>query len=118
MSSKQTISNSCDHGTPPDDFRLGDMLRTARMRRGLTQTRLAELCGLSSKTISLYERGQRCPSWAALQSMLKNLGFRLLFQPVEETVQVSQELVTTLHRLSPDLGKLLSMLAAVDESAQ
>jgi transcriptional regulator with XRE-family HTH domain len=117
MLSKHTLSNSQGHTTPADDFCLGGVLRNARTHRGLTQTRLAELCGLSAKTVSLYERGLRRPSWTALQSMLENLGFRLLFQPVEETLPMSQELVATLRRLSPDLKKLLALLAAEDESS-
>ena len=34
----------------------------ARKRRGLTLTRLAELTGLSTRSISLYENGHQAPA--------------------------------------------------------
>ena len=37
-------------------------LEIARKRRGLTLTRLAELTGLSTRSISLYENGHSEPS--------------------------------------------------------
>jgi|GEM_PF-6262498 len=117
MSSKQRVLEPYSRGMPRGGVRLGELLRAARIQRGLTQRCLAELCGLSAKTISLYERSLRHPSWTALQLVLQNLGFRLLLQPVEETMPASQELVAVLRKLSPDLRRLSALLAEVDKSS-
>lgn len=46
----------------------------ARKRRGLTLTRLAELTGLSTRSISLYENGHQEPSDETLLQLADVLG--------------------------------------------
>jgi len=40
---------------------IGQNIRAYRKRRGLTQTRLGELCGVSAAAISSYEKGATTP---------------------------------------------------------
>ena len=54
-------------------------LLTARKRRGLTITELAEKMELDVRTISSYESGQKSPSPAALVRLARVLGFPLEF---------------------------------------
>lgn len=41
---------------------FGDRLRKVRLKTGLSQTDFAEKAGVTKKTQSLYERGERSPS--------------------------------------------------------
>ncbi|MEM9291883.1 MAG: helix-turn-helix transcriptional regulator [Acidobacteriota bacterium] len=52
---------------------LGPALRRLRTLRGLSQTRLAELCQLTPPMISNYERGANLPSLVSLQRLLNAL---------------------------------------------
>lgn len=45
-----------------DQLILKNRLKAARAERGLSQTRLAELVGVSRNTISSIETGQFCPT--------------------------------------------------------
>ena len=58
---------------------LGQKLKEFRQARGLTQTELAKLCGLSHKNvISSYERGRETPSLSkTLPIICKVLGVNL-----------------------------------------
>jgi transcriptional regulator with XRE-family HTH domain len=48
---------------------FGPNLKTARLSAGLTQTRLAEIVGVSQTTISLWELGETEPSIAKLRRL-------------------------------------------------
>ena len=50
---------------------LGDRLRLARERRGLTQKRVMELTGINNKTLSGYENGVSEPDLRTLAVLLK-----------------------------------------------
>ena len=52
---------------------LGQMLRAARKRRGLTQRELADRCGVADSNISMYERGVKPPSARACIELAKAL---------------------------------------------
>ena len=53
------------------------LIRTARLRRGLTQAQLAERSGTSQSVISAYEHGVRDPSTATLRRLIAGSGERL-----------------------------------------
>ena len=53
---------------------LGERLKEARKRRGLTQEDLAEQCGFDPTYISLLERGRRNPPFLTLCSLADELG--------------------------------------------
>jgi transcriptional regulator with XRE-family HTH domain len=54
------------------------MLKTAREKRGLTQSELAEKVGVHLVTICRIETGARNPSMPLLQKIAKALGMRLV----------------------------------------
>lgn len=49
--------------------RFSDVLKSLRMQHGVTQAQLAEVLGMSSSTISMYESGQRLPSFEVLEAI-------------------------------------------------
>ncbi|MPZ70564.1 MAG: helix-turn-helix domain-containing protein [Actinobacteria bacterium] len=53
------------------------LLQLARLRSGLSQSRLAERAGVSPTMISAYERDLRQPSLPTLLKLLKAAGFDL-----------------------------------------
>jgi transcriptional regulator with XRE-family HTH domain len=55
----------------------GDLVRTARLERGLTQQQLAALAGIDQPNLSAIESGRRLPSAATLHRLLHGCGYRL-----------------------------------------
>jgi transcriptional regulator with XRE-family HTH domain len=53
---------------------IGNEVRTLRQHKGLTQEQTAELAGLSTAYIGQVERGERVPSFIALDQISKALG--------------------------------------------
>jgi transcriptional regulator with XRE-family HTH domain len=54
--------------------RLGQLLRTCRLRAGLTQRQLADRCDLARSTIGANERGTAKPTATALDQLARVLG--------------------------------------------
>jgi transcriptional regulator with XRE-family HTH domain len=61
------------NGTPP----LGQMLRDARIRAGISQKQLAIRTGMAAPAISRIENGHESPSFGRLTTCLEALGFEL-----------------------------------------
>lgn len=57
--------------------RSADILRQARLRGGLSQSRLALRTGVAQPTISAYERGVHEPSLATLRTLVAGAGLEL-----------------------------------------
>ena len=53
------------------------LLRSTRVRRGLSQAQLAQRAGTSQPVISAYEHGRRDPSTATLRRLVAAAGERL-----------------------------------------
>jgi len=66
---------------------FGELLRTARDRRGMSRRDLAEATGLSYPYISQIETGYRMPSSPAMRSLADALGLRMdsLFDAIPPT---------------------------------
>jgi len=63
--------------------RLGERIRAARHRRGLTLTALADKCSMDKAQLSRIEQGQQEPTLARLRSLARALDvslFRLLWK--------------------------------------
>lgn len=58
----------------------GDLLREARLRRGLTQAELATQAGTARSQISRYERGDVVPSLETLRRLIRSCGLELSFR--------------------------------------
>lgn len=56
---------------------LGSALRAARRRLGLTQQEVADLAGLSDRTVRDLEKGSSSPSLGAVIAVAMVLGLRL-----------------------------------------
>lgn len=52
-----------------DQQKIGSLLRTLRLQKGMTQKELAEKMGLCNKTVSKWERGQGCPDLSTLPEL-------------------------------------------------
>jgi Zn-dependent peptidase ImmA (M78 family)/DNA-binding XRE family transcriptional regulator len=69
-------------------------LEIARKRRGLTLTRLAELTGLSTRSISLYENGHQEPSEETLLHLADVLDVAPEFLGAPDVDQIPQDAVS------------------------
>lgn len=56
---------------------VGELVRRARIDRGLDQTDLARRAGTTQTYVSRVERGAVTPSFSTLQRMLNAMGLRL-----------------------------------------
>lgn len=56
---------------------LSESIKRLRLARGLTQKEVAQALGLATSTITMYERGQRVPSFEALDALAEYLGVGL-----------------------------------------
>lgn len=61
----------------------GALLRSARLRLGLSQTGFADLVGIAQPTLSAYESGRRQPTLPTLLRMLTKAGLDLRLELVE-----------------------------------
>lgn len=57
--------------------KFGEVLRSARTRRGLSQERLAELADLDRTFVSMIERGRRRPTLDSAKRLAQALGIPL-----------------------------------------
>jgi transcriptional regulator with XRE-family HTH domain len=56
----------------------GELIRTVRRRRGLTQAALARRAGTSQPVVSAYEHGRRDPTYGTLRRLVEAGGERLV----------------------------------------
>jgi transcriptional regulator with XRE-family HTH domain len=82
---------------------VGHNLRKVRKSRGLTQTELAERCGIAQPTISDLERTGREPHYSTLRRLADGLGVEVtkLFEDPDGRPKVPQLPDTPLALLSP-----------------
>jgi transcriptional regulator with XRE-family HTH domain len=64
---------------------FGALVRQLRLEKGMSQERLAELCGLHRNYVGAVERAERTPSIVTAKKLAKALGTTLssLFSQVE-----------------------------------
>ena len=60
-----------------DCAKMGDIIRTMRRERNLTQRQLADRLNISDKTVSKWERGLGCPDISLLKQLADVLGISL-----------------------------------------
>jgi transcriptional regulator with XRE-family HTH domain len=58
-------------------LRFGELVRRLRLEKGLSQERLAELCGMHRNYVGAVERAERTPSIVAADNLAKALGTTL-----------------------------------------
>lgn len=64
----------------------GALVRSARVRLGLSQRAFADLIGVAQPTLSAYESGRRQPTLPTLMKMLASAGFDLQLEVVERDI--------------------------------
>jgi Zn-dependent peptidase ImmA (M78 family)/DNA-binding XRE family transcriptional regulator len=69
-------------------------LVVARKRSGLTLTRLAELTGVSTHSLSVYENGHQAPSQETLQLLAGALGVDSMFLTAPDVDEIPEEAVS------------------------
>lgn len=74
----------------------GERIKLAREFLGLSQTELAELCGVTQSTIAYIENGRFSPSDALIQSIASQTGFPLQF--FERPVDIQTPMGSLLFR--------------------
>ena len=88
----------------------GNTIRTLREACGMTQTTLADLIGVSSKTISQWETGKGLPDISLLQPLAKALGVSVIElmngQPVSNR-NLSANMLRTKFYVCPICGNVL-----------
>ena len=57
--------------------RFGELVRRLRLQKGLSQERLAELCGMHRNYVGAVERAKRTPSIVAADELARALGTTL-----------------------------------------
>ncbi len=66
-----------------DEQVAGSLLRSARLRLGLSQTGFADVLGIAQPTLSAYESGRRQPTLPTLLRMLNRAGLELRLELIE-----------------------------------
>jgi transcriptional regulator with XRE-family HTH domain len=67
------VHNGDDHWIQRHRWAVGERIRHLRREQGLSQVRLAELCGIDHKTISRAENGQYAVSIDQLARLARAL---------------------------------------------
>src|SRR5690554_4819326 len=86
----------------------GELVRDARLRAGLTQSRLGARARVAQSVVSAYESGSRKPSLETLGKLVEAAGFTLNISLMPTTAASPLLDRVTLHReeLKRELGKL------------
>ena len=94
-------------------WNLGNIIRTARMKKGYTQENLAEMLDITPSHLKMMEGGRRNPSVPVLFQMMKLLDFSvdaLVFPereeaPVLHTDGLTEDEIEALTRLVDAMRK-------------
>ena len=99
---------------------IGARVRSLRTKRGLSQERLAERAGLTSKFLGEVERLETNPSITSVARLAEALAVNVsdLLEPTEEVLPVSALQLDTLQEAYHGLGRAIQgLVLAADGSA-
>jgi transcriptional regulator with XRE-family HTH domain len=74
-------------------LRFGELVRRLRLEKGLSQERLAELCGMHRNYVGAIERAERTPSIVAADNLARALGTSLsnMFSELDSSREASDD---------------------------
>lgn len=87
------------------------LLKTTRQRAGITQSKLADLSGITQSVISAYENGRRDPTVESLSTLLTCLDTRLVAAPTTPVPRPGGDI--DLARNSRALTDVLALAASL-----
>ncbi len=87
---------------------FAERLRELRLKMGMTQEELGELCGVARGTIVFYELGERTPNIAFLQAVVRKTGCGYDYLMGEETLDSD-----LIKRLKQEYVSIEAMTARV-----
>lgn len=98
---------------------IGDMIRFYRMSRNLSQARLAEMIGVSTSTIGMYETGRREPNMDTIEALADafNIKKRDLF-PDDDTPIAENGFDASYHTATPAFRIISSGLSELPPEEQ
>ena len=102
-----------------DCAKTGNLIRTLRLERGMTQRQLAEALGLCDKTVSKWERGLGCPDVSVLNRLAQLLGVGLedlLNGQLPALETIGGNMKKTVYYVCPVCGNLLTASAEASVS--
>lgn len=102
-----------------DQVKIGNLIRSLRQRKGLTQLALAEKIGVSDKAVSKWERGRGAPDISLLPLLSQALGVdaeALLRGDLEENDMNSGNMKNLKFYICPDCENLLFAADSADVS--
>lgn len=94
-----------------DNIGIATRIQTMRMSRGISQTKLAEMVGVSRSAIAMWEAGKRIPSWDAINALADAFNVRPSSIYEDENPDEDKELweLRESLRQNPDMRILFSL---------
>lgn len=88
---------------------IGIAVKLLRQKKGLSQTKLSQLCGLSQTTLSHIEKGVKKPSSTSVTRIAKALGVPepLMYLYGMEESDVANDKVFMYKKLFPTIQSLI-----------
>ena len=102
-----------------DIRRTGELIRSLREERGLTQLQLAQLVGVGDKAVSKWERGGGCPDVSLLPALAAELGCpveTLLAGELSPDEAQGGTMKRTAFRICPACGNIITTTGDADVS--
>ena len=96
-----------------DQSKTGELIRSLRIRQGLTQLQLADTLGVSDKAVSKWERGNGAPDIATLPALAAALGTdteSLIGGELPQSRQANSNVKKLRFYLCPRCGNILTAL--------
>ncbi|MBQ8984041.1 MAG: helix-turn-helix transcriptional regulator [Lachnospiraceae bacterium] len=84
-----------------DKEKTGELIRQARTEKGMTQSELGDLIGVTNKAVSRWERGESFPDVAILDHLAECLGLQIEDLVLGEKQSTSDEHVMYLMGVKP-----------------
>lgn len=78
---------------------FGEILQNKRKKRGISQAKLAEITGFTTRAISLWETGKRGITIASADKVAKALGFASVIGSNDIFIEFTYEELTRLNEM-------------------